>query len=150
MRSDSRSAISNRTLVATVIGACALAMTAGPVIADSAHVLALQETSKRDYYCVATFALEAADGAAFEDVNGYFHFFIDDREFSRSRGASFRFVDGERTALASFATPDVPCAEVNGFVFVVSSCLKENQFADPAECAAAIAPVAPVREIRAR
>ena len=121
-----------------------------PASAETNFELELKETGKRDYYCTATFALTAQASAAFQDVNGYFYVFVDDDQVGRSKGASFRFGDGEASASAVFETPNAPCDEVNGYRFVVGACMRGNSFMDRAACASAITPVAPVQEITAR
>ncbi|MEQ9155631.1 hypothetical protein [Roseitalea porphyridii] len=128
----------------------ALAMPAPTAHADTPLALKLTDTGQRDYYCTATFKLDAPEGVAFQDVNGFFYVFVGDEQVGRSKGASFRFDDGQRTASATFETPNAPCGEVDGYVFVVGACMQEGSFIDRNECAAGIRADGPVTEVRAR
>lgn len=123
---------------------------AQPVLADPAFQLSLRDTGKREYYCTATFELTAQADAPYRDVNGYFYVFVGDRQVGRSKGTSFSFAGGKTSAQATFETPNAPCADVDGYAFVVGACLEGSGFADRAACAASIDAAAPVREVRAR
>jgi|GEM_PF-3185932 len=151
MRFDECSGEAAKAGVAAVLALASLAaMPVGQAHADQDLELTLQETGKRDYYCRATFQLSGPEDLPFQDINGFFYVFVDDEQVGRSRGASFRFTDGGNTASATFETPNAPCPDVNGYVFVVGACMRGNGFVDRAECAAAIAPAAPVREVKER
>ena len=139
-----------RSMLAATIAVGAIVAQAGPATADTGLELALQDIGQRDYYCTATFALTAANGSVFQDINGYFYLFVDGEQVGRSKGSSFLFEDGQTSASAVFETPNAPCTDVNGYVFVVGACMKGNSFADRTECAAAIASSGPVREVKAR
>ena len=145
-----------RSFVASVGTFAALAVVAFlaippfPAVAGEGMTLTLQDTGKREYYCQATFELASPGEAMFQDVNGYFYVFVDDEQVGRSKGSSFRFDEGNSAASATFETPNAPCTDVNGFVFVVGACMQANSFVDRTECAAAIQPGDVVREVRAR
>ncbi|MEM1046822.1 MAG: hypothetical protein AAGL24_11735 [Pseudomonadota bacterium] len=136
--------------LASIVGFGAGLATAHPAFAESAFQLALRDTGKREYYCTATFELTAQTVVPYRDVNGYFYVFVGDQQVGRSKGTSFNFAGGNTSAEATFETPNAPCPDVDGYVFVVGACLQESGFADQAECAAAIDATAPVREVRAR
>lgn len=133
-----------------VLAAASLAMPPVSTMAGEGMTLTLQDTGKREYYCQATFELAAPSEAMFRDVNGYFYVFVDEEQVGRSKGASFRFDEGENAASATFETPNAPCPDVNGYVFVVGACMQGNSFVDRNECAAAILSGDVVREVRAR
>ena len=147
MQQTRRSATRIAALGAALGAAMGLAL---PAMAADGMTLALEDTDKREYYCQAMFALTATGEAAFADVNGYFYVFVGDEQVGRSKGASFRFDEGRTTASATFETPNAPCAEVDGYVFVVGACMQGDGFADRNACAAAIAPGGVVRQVRAR
>lgn len=136
--------------VATLGLAAALALPAPTAHAEAALTFTLTDTGQREYYCTATFELAAPGGAAFQDVNGFFYVFVGDEQVGRSKGASFRFDEGQSTASATFETPNAPCGEVDGYVFVVGACMQDGSFIDRNECAAAIRAEGPVTEVRAR
>ena len=121
-----------------------------PASAGQTLTMVLQETGQREYYCTATFQMRGGDEAPYRDVNGYFYIFVGDKQVGRSKGASFLFGDGGSAASATFETPNAPCAEVDGYVFVVGACMLGNGFADRNRCAADIAPGGVVRQVRAR
>ena len=123
---------------------------AAPAFAGQGLSMDLKDTGQREYYCTATFEMTLPSEAPYQDVNGYFYVFVDDEQVGRSKGSSFRFLDGATTASATFETPNAPCGDVNGYVFVVGACMQGNGFADRSECAASIMPSGPVREIKAR
>ena len=130
--------------------AAALSMPASIARAEVDLAFTLTETGQREYYCTATFELAASEGLAFQDVNGFFYVFVGDEQVGRSKGASFRFDDGQNKASATFETPNAPCGDVDGFVFVVGACMQNSSFIDRNECAAAIRADDPVTEVRAR
>jgi len=130
--------------------AVALALPASIAHAEPDLAFTLTETGQREYYCTATFELAAPGGAAFQDVNGFFYVFVGDEQVGRSKGSSFRFDDGQSAASATFETPNAPCGDVDGYVFVVGACMQDGSFIDRNECAAAIGADEPVTEVRAR
>ena len=125
------------------------AMPASAADADSL-TLTITDTGQREYYCTATFEMAVPADAAIGDVNGYFYVFVGDEQVGRSKGASFRFPDGRASASATFETPNAPCADVDGYVFVVGACMRGGRFFDRDECASTITGDAPVRQVRAR
>lgn len=128
----------------------ALPFNAPHAVADAAFELELQDTGKRDYYCTATFALRTHASEPLDDVNGYFLVFAGEEQVGKTKATSFRFEDGKKLASAIFEAPNAPCAEIDGYQFVVGACLRDRKFLDLAECAAAISPLAPVRAVNAR
>ncbi|MEM6460278.1 MAG: hypothetical protein AAF724_00015 [Pseudomonadota bacterium] len=142
----------DRPLCAAFLSGLFLCGTSAAATADTAETMALKlhDTGKREYYCTATFKLSAGKDPAYQDVNGYFYVFVGDEQVGRSKGASFRFNGGETTASATFETPNAPCTDVDGYVFVIGACMQNNAFVDQSACAASIAPSGPVRQIRAR
>ncbi|MCR9121432.1 MAG: hypothetical protein NXH91_04105 [Phyllobacteriaceae bacterium] len=137
-----------RKIAAMTVSSMLLAWPANAM--DDALTLALEETGQREYYCTATFALTQPDGVAYQDVNGFFYVFVGDEQVGRSKGASFGFGEGETSASATFETPNAPCADVDGYVFVVGACMQNGSFTDRNACAATIAPGGVVKEVRAR
>ena len=133
-----------------VLAALSLAMPPVSTMAGESMTLTLKDTGKREYYCQATFELATSGETMFQDVNGYFYVFVDDEQVGRSKGVSFLFGDGGSAASATFETPNAPCPDVNGYVFVVGACMRGNSFVDRTECAATILPGGVVREVRAR
>ena len=128
----------------TLLAATGSAMAAEPMTME------LTDTGQREYYCTATFEMRGGDVVPYRDINGYFYVFVGDEQVGRSKGASFRFGDGQNAASATFETPNAPCPDVNGYEFVVGACMRGNSFIDRNECAAAIAPGGAVRQVRAR
>ncbi|WP_421724418.1 hypothetical protein [Bauldia sp.] len=145
-----RSTSPARRFAVLATGAILAASTLLPANAEPIFELSLQETGKRDYYCTATFALTAQRSEPFQEVNGFFHAFVDDDQVGRTRAASFRFDEGQMSSTAVFESPDLPCEAINGYAFVVGACLRDRRFIDLTECAAEIAPVPPVNDVTAR
>ena len=137
-------------ILAALAAAAILTLPIDAARADEPLKIGLTDTGKREYYCQATFELSAPADAPYQDVNGYFYVFVDDEQVGRSKGASFRFTDGNNAASATFETPNAPCQDVNGYVFVVGACMQDSGFVDRNECAATIAPGGVVREVKAR
>lgn len=137
-----------RKIAAMTVSSMLLAWPANAM--DNALTLTLEETGQREYYCTATFALTKPDGVAYQDVNGFLYVFVGDEQVGRSKGASFGFGEGETSASATFETPNAPCADVDGYIFVVGACMQNGSFTDRNACAATIARGGVVKEVRAR
>ena len=151
MSRQNGSMIGRRPIVlAAGLLAATVLMPTGTASAEAGLSIALTDTGKREYYCQATFELSTPAEAPYQDVNGYFYVFVDDERVGRSKGASFRFADGDNAASATFETPNAPCPDVNGYVFVVGACMQGSVFIDRTECASSIASRGVVREVRAR
>ncbi|MEM1377720.1 MAG: hypothetical protein AAGG69_10055 [Pseudomonadota bacterium] len=119
-------------------------------VAEPIYSLERTETGLREYYCQATFDLTADGPSRFADVNGFFYVFVGEQQVGRSKGASFRFDDGATSASATFETPNAPCDDIDGYVFVVGACMEGRSFADRNECAATIATGGLVKETKGR
>ena len=135
---------------ATGFATMTLLAATGAAMAGEPMTMELTDTGQREYYCTATFEMRGGDAVPYRDVNGYFYIFVGDEQVGRSKGASFLFGEGGSAASATFETPNAPCAEVDGYVFVVGACMRGNGFADRDQCAAGIAPGGVVRQVRAR
>jgi len=138
----------SRKIVAMTVASMLLAWSTHAM--DNALTLALEETGQREYYCTATFALTKPGGVPYQDINGFFYVLVGDEQVGRSKGASFGFGDDETSASATFETPNAPCADVDGYVFVVGACMQDGAFTDRNACAAAISPGGLVKEVKAR
>ena len=58
--------------------------------------------------------------------------------------------DKEQAKNSTFLTPNAPCDDVSAYEFVVGACRFDASFADKGECAARIAPEAPITEATPR
>ena len=136
--------------LAAAVAASLFVMPAGMVHAADTLPMTLTDTGQREYYCQAMFEMTVPADAAYQDINGYFYVFVGDEQVGRSKGSSFRFNEGQNTATATFETPNAPCGDVDGYIFVVGACMQDGSFTDRHACAAEIAPGGVVKQVRAR
>ncbi|MEL6202375.1 MAG: hypothetical protein AAFR39_08450 [Pseudomonadota bacterium] len=121
-----------------------------PAAPETLYNLERKETGLREYYCQATFELTSQQASRFADINGFFYVFVGNEQVGRSKGASFRFDEGVKSASATFETPNAPCDDIDGYVFVVGACMEGRRFADRNECAATIGTGRLIKETRGR
>ena len=112
--------------------------------------LSVVETGIRDYYCTTTVRLENASAETVNDLNGFLVLLAGEAEVGQSRSSSFFALAPGAVADITFDAPNAPCADVTGLRFVVGACRIDQSFRDQADCAARIAPVAPIAEAVAR
>ncbi len=130
---------------AAAAGVAALASFAG----EGDWRLSLAATGMREYYCGATLRLENRGAEAMEEIAGHLILTRDGASVGRSRGASFRDVAAGGAAEALFETPNAPCAQAD-LTLVIGACRIGGAFVPAADCAARIAPSAPVARALAR
>lgn len=140
-----------RASLVTVLALLTLApMAVAPsALADDLR-LSVVDTGVRDYYCTTTVRLENAGAETVNDLNGFLVLLAGEAEVGQSRASSFFALDPGAVADVTFDAPNAPCADVTGLRFVVGACRIDQSFRDQADCAARIAPVAPIAEAIAR
>ncbi|MEM9797284.1 MAG: hypothetical protein AAF919_12385 [Pseudomonadota bacterium] len=113
-----------------------------PTFAD--YRLELIDTGQRAYYCTATIRLTNATQTPLTELSGYFLLHIGNEQVGRSKGTWFLNVPAGGSADAVFETPNAPCESVDRYDYVIGACRFGKNFAAVEECAALIAPTAPV------
>ena len=116
----------------------------GPAVAAD-YRLTLVETGTRDYYCTMTVMLENRAAITINDVNGRFNLLVGETVVGRTHPSSFWGVDPGTASTRVFESPSAPCAEVDGYVFIVGACRTDGTFQDPGDCAGSIETGAPIR-----
>ena len=133
------------------VAAAALAMLLCSTAAMASDFrLSVVDSGLRDYYCTTTVRLENLSDSSLDDLNGFVLLLAGDEVLGQSRSSSFFGLGPGEVGDVTFDTPSAPCADVNGYRFVVGACRIDQSFQDRADCAGRLETLTPIHEAVAR
>ncbi len=138
----------NRKLARVIASLAGLGL-AGPLHAAEFR-LSVADTGSRDYYCTVSVTVENGTAARLDDLNGVFDLLAGGGRVGSTRAGSFFAVAPGAAMTATFESPDAPCADIDGYRFLINSCRIDGQFLAADQCAGRITVVAPIQGVAPR